>query len=233
MTDPTTCVSPLGTIPLAGLLKGDGASDVHWKPDFVNHAVVLTVPPKNLPPVDKKFIVGCTEVAQGYCLLHITLSAGTSSTDNQSVSCAYGSASNEQVQKVTITPKNPTFTLNCSTDGTMQPTSFTTNYCADADTVQDDCTQKYASLLDGYSKTWWHVSQTQTSNQATLTIPADKFPEAETKLGLGCKATTPLSNSTTCKVELTITRNNSSSVWRLSLSVTAFLALTGALPFLM
>ncbi|KAF4639082.1 SAG-related sequence SRS51 [Toxoplasma gondii] len=61
MTDPQSCVSPSGTIPFASLLSGDGASAVAWVGDEVNYAAVLQVPKQNLPPVDKEFIVGCTQ----------------------------------------------------------------------------------------------------------------------------------------------------------------------------
>ncbi|KEP61282.1 UNVERIFIED_CONTAM: SAG-related sequence SRS51 [Hammondia hammondi] len=63
MTDPQTCVSPAGTIPFASLLSGDEASAVEWVGDTVNYAAVLKVPKQNLPPVDKEFIVGCTQEA--------------------------------------------------------------------------------------------------------------------------------------------------------------------------
>ncbi|KYK70206.1 SAG-related sequence SRS51 [Toxoplasma gondii TgCatPRC2] len=232
MTDPQSCVSPSGTIPFASLLSGDGASAVAWVGDEVNYAAVLQVPKQNLPPVDKEFIVGCTQEGKGHCLLHVTLSARASSKDSQAVTCAYGSASNADVHRVTVSPKDPTFTLDCSSDGIMQPASFTTSYCPATGPLQENCDEKYASILQGYSSSWWQVSQAGTSNKAVLTIPHGNFPEAQKKVLVGCKASTAIPNSTLCTVELTITSSSPSSAWLLSLSVTMTLAVAGAVSSL-
>ncbi|KYF41182.1 SAG-related sequence SRS12D [Toxoplasma gondii TgCatPRC2] len=145
----------------------------------------LTV--SDLPRTDKSFVVGCQKNADTNksCKVTVNVNARPSSADDKNVvSCAYGQASNEKAVEVEMSEENNTLTVDCGKDGSMQPTDYTTQYCAPDGGKLEECTEKYSDILDGFDSKWW--TKTDDSTSATLTIPKTNFPTEEKLFLVGC-----------------------------------------------
>ncbi|KFG34450.1 SAG-related sequence SRS12D [Toxoplasma gondii FOU] len=145
----------------------------------------LTV--SDLPRTDKSFVVGCQKNADTNksCKVTVNVNARPSSVDDKNVvSCAYGQASNEKAVEVEMSEEKNTLTVDCGIDGSMQPTDYTTQYCAPDGGKLEECTEKYSDILDEFDSKWW--TKTDDSTSATLTIPKTNFPTEEKLFLVGC-----------------------------------------------
>nr|CCA30046.1 SRS domain-containing protein [Neospora caninum Liverpool]CEL71259.1 TPA: SRS domain-containing protein [Neospora caninum Liverpool] len=150
----------------------------------------------DLPLSDKGFFVGCdkNEARQRLslegkaavdCKVDVNVKARPSSvTDNNVVTCAYGKDSNPEPLKVEMTTEKNTLTVQCGSEGSLNPESYATQYC-DPEGELNDCTQKmFEDILPTFATSWW--SKADDGNSATLTIPPAEFPESEHQFRLGC-----------------------------------------------
>nr|CCA30049.1 SRS domain-containing protein [Neospora caninum Liverpool]CEL71262.1 TPA: SRS domain-containing protein [Neospora caninum Liverpool] len=145
----------------------------------------------DLPFTDKTFFVGCDQTnpkhrqSTGECKVDINVKARPSSVaDNNVVTCAYGKDSNPEPLNVEMTTEKNTLTVQCGSEGSLNPESYATQYC-DPEGELNDCTQKmFEDILPTFATSWW--SKADDGNSATLTIPPAEFPESEHQFRLGC-----------------------------------------------
>ncbi|KFH03918.1 SAG-related sequence SRS16C [Toxoplasma gondii VAND] len=158
---------------------------------------------EDLPLSDKAFVVGCqaTSAARGKelgktaaCKLTVNVEARASSlAENNVVTCAYGKGSNPNPVEVEMSTEKNTLTINCGSDGSLQPTTYAEEYCvADSKDVNRCSTTRFVEIFPKFLKSWW-VTETQKRNSATLTIPQTDLPEADQQFLVGCvpKKTAP------------------------------------------
>ncbi|PFH36098.1 SAG-related sequence [Besnoitia besnoiti] len=205
------------------LLGGDPSS-VKWeackeeKAKGAEKCKTLTVPQTNLPFVDQRFAVGCTEEPNNnnkLCRIPVTIKARASATNGQTVTCAYGAGSNESRQAVTLNPSKNSFTLVCGEKGTVLPTNYDTKFCpSDPAGTSTTCDGDYQSILPGFENGWWKKDDPDTPKSFTLSIPVDKFPKEQAKMVVACQQTKTKSGSgspaegaatsSVCTVDVTI-----------------------------
>nr|CCA30047.1 SRS domain-containing protein [Neospora caninum Liverpool]CEL71260.1 TPA: SRS domain-containing protein [Neospora caninum Liverpool] len=150
----------------------------------------------DLPLSDKAFFVGCDKneahqllslegKAAVDCKVDVNVKARPSSvTDNNVVICAYGKDSNPEPLKVEMTTEKNTLTVQCGSEGSLNPESYATQYC-DLQGELENCTLKmFEDILPTFATSWW--SKADDGNSAILTIPAAEFPESEHQFRLGC-----------------------------------------------
>nr|CEL69067.1 TPA: SRS domain-containing protein [Neospora caninum Liverpool] len=147
----------------------------------------------DLPFSDKAFFVGCDKnndrkvslLPSAECKVDVNVKARPSSvTDNNVVICAYGKDSNPEPLKVEMTTEKNTLTIQCGSEGSLNPESYATQYC-DPEGEVDSCEEKkFEGILPMFSTSWW--SKGADSNSATLTIPQTDFPESEQRFRVGC-----------------------------------------------
>ncbi|CBZ54362.1 SRS domain-containing protein [Neospora caninum Liverpool] len=150
----------------------------------------------DLPLSDKAFFVGCDKneahqllslegKAAVDCKVDVNVKARPSSvTDNNVVTCAYGKDSNPEPLKVEMTTENNTLTIQCGSEGSLNPESYATQYC-DLQGELENCTLKtFEDILPTFAASWW--SKGDNSRSATLTIPQTDFPESEQQFRVGC-----------------------------------------------
>lgn len=192
-----------------------GAADVSWRKEADQESYSLSVPGvSSYPFIDQEFLVGCKTSSAEVCSVLVALKARESARSGQTVTCAYGAASNSYSVSVTLTPSNNHFTLSCGEGGRFVPSDITANYCTYGEYVEqkDSClpSLKYSSLIPGFNQSWWST----TTNQATLKIPADQFPAGDYKFAVGCNP--PLdapeaSQPTTCSVDVILSKTETST----------------------
>ncbi|PFH32476.1 SAG-related sequence [Besnoitia besnoiti] len=200
---------------LFGTPEGVAWKDVQ-KVKEPNVPKVLAIPEENFPFTDQKFVVGCVNQA-GHttkCQVGVTIAARPTKKHEQTVRCAYGQASNQSHQQITITPSHNAFTLTCGDQGEVLPTLHTQTYCiiGEKTDAEAKCSGSYADVLPGYEETWWKAGNSK--NSFTLTIPTDKFPKESATIMVGCgKATTSTAersepesalSPSVCSVDVTI-----------------------------
>ncbi|CBZ50537.1 srs domain-containing protein [Neospora caninum Liverpool] len=162
----------------------------------------------DLPLTDKAFVVGCQSIVgcqsttsgkspnnNAACKLTVNVEARASSVgDHNVVTCAYGKNSNPKPLEVDMSTKNNTLTIQCGTEGSLTPTSYTTDYCISDSTDPEACTKKaFVDILPTLSTSWWDT-ESQTGS-AKLTIPETDFPEPEQRLLVGCVPKTKTSQN--------------------------------------
>ncbi|PFH36822.1 SAG-related sequence [Besnoitia besnoiti] len=175
-------------------LLSDTTKQVSWtkkQKKTANEPRVLNVPKTLFPYVDGKFVVGCLKnSSQTVCTVDVTVAARASATNEQTVACSYGEASNGKHQAVTLKPGLNSFTLVCGEKGGIQPANFKQKYCAPKEKQGDvaaECTGDYKSVLPLYEDNWWSTGETPET--FVLTVPEGHFPENPTRLLVGCKYT--------------------------------------------
>ncbi|CBZ49966.1 srs domain-containing protein [Neospora caninum Liverpool] len=189
----------------------------------------------DLPLADKTFFVGCQKGASTdpSCKVTVNVKARPSSVnDNNVVTCAYGKDSNQKAVKVEMSQDKNTLTIDCGSDGSMQPAEFTSQYCSpEGDTLEDCSKANYSDILPAFASTWW--TNTENKIQATLTIPKTDFPPADRRLLLGCKTqnanqptkeenlTESVSETSACRVLVTVKASSSASSASFTPQVTA------------
>nr|CCA30043.1 SRS domain-containing protein [Neospora caninum Liverpool]CEL71256.1 TPA: SRS domain-containing protein [Neospora caninum Liverpool] len=148
----------------------------------------------DLPLVDKAFFVGCDKKTnvehlrsdpKSDCRVDVNVKARPSSVaDNNVVTCAYGKDSNPEPLNVEMTTDKNTLTIQCGSEGSLNPESYATQYC-DPEGEVGSCTLKtFEDILPTFATSWW--SKGADSNSATLTIPQTDFPESEQQFRVGC-----------------------------------------------
>ncbi|PFH36813.1 SAG-related sequence [Besnoitia besnoiti] len=186
----TECTdAPKAPIEVKSLLSGsppvvqwEGGSNANGTPKS------LTIPDGNFPFVDERFIVGCLNDGRDKteCQVTVKIAAKLSTTEAQTVTCAYGAQSNPTHQAVTITPALNSFTLVCGEKGEIVQKTFLQTYCpvSKGNTPATSCTGKYYNILPAYNDGWWSGDKTKSF---TLTIPKDKFPEDAVTMMVQCQ----------------------------------------------
>ncbi|KEP66966.1 UNVERIFIED_CONTAM: Srs domain protein [Hammondia hammondi] len=214
----------------------------------------LTLPRANLPLSDKKFFVGCLSKAEGEvsrgsnkksCVVTVQVAAKKSILTENVMTCAYGTESNtnSETPVATLTSDNNTLTVECGTEGQLQPSataSFTAFLCE-----KDKCTTsvKLSDVFPNFDEKWLTVDATKGTN--TLRIPKEGFPEEDKMIMVGCslKTETPgtgrnsatsTATQPTCKVKVAISASTTSaashriSSWSAFALGSASLLLSGA-----
>ncbi|CBZ51275.1 srs domain-containing protein [Neospora caninum Liverpool] len=185
----------------------------------------LTIPPDSFPLIDKSFFAGCLQTATNYdeCLVTVSVKARTSAVKDGVLICAYGKESNSFVPEVTLNSENNSLTIQCGSEGQMEPTqqSLTAYHCAGSNTT--DCQKvNLTEIMPTFTSSWWTKDE-QNSNAPKLVIPEDGFPSQEETIVLGCEQIKPSSaretqggESTavelpTCSVKVTLSAQTSGS----------------------
>ncbi|KEP67000.1 UNVERIFIED_CONTAM: SAG-related sequence SRS30D [Hammondia hammondi] len=185
----------------------------------------LTIPRETFPYVDHKFVVGCLKADTTTMRVAVTLQARASSTQEQTVKCAYGTQSNAAHQTVTLTPGKNSFTLVCGSEGEVLPTKYNEAYCVsgNGNEAATHCTGAYTHIFPNYEETWWSTANT---SEYTFQVPDGEFPSEEQKITVGCQkktsATPPAqgqgkgntpeeAKSTVCTIDVTISPSAASS----------------------
>ncbi|CBZ54365.1 SRS domain-containing protein [Neospora caninum Liverpool] len=147
----------------------------------------------DLPISDRRFFVGCDKnndekaplSPSAECKVDVNVKARPSSvTDNNVVICAYGKDSNPEPLKVEMTTEKNTLTIQCGSEGSLNPETYATQYC-DLQGEVGNCTLKtFEDIFSTYATSWW--LKADDSRSATLTIPETDFPESEHQFRLGC-----------------------------------------------
>nr|CCA30048.1 SRS domain-containing protein [Neospora caninum Liverpool]CEL71261.1 TPA: SRS domain-containing protein [Neospora caninum Liverpool] len=148
----------------------------------------------DLPLSDKSFFVGCdkktgpehtTSSSSTDCKVDVNVKARPSSvTDNNVVTCAYGKDSNPEPLKVEMTTEKNTLTIQCGSEGSLNPESYANQYC-DLRGELENCTlQTFEDILPTFATSWW--SKADDGNSAILTIPETDFPESNQQFRVGC-----------------------------------------------
>ncbi|KFH03923.1 SAG-related sequence SRS15C [Toxoplasma gondii VAND] len=161
-----------------------------------NNEWTLTLQESDLPLSEKSFFVGCEHAkaskrsetvvsTKSACTVNVTVEARASAAaENNVVTCAYGQNSNPHPLKVEVTPQKNTVTLQCGSEGSLNPTNYTTKYC-DAQEDMSKCTEKnFADILPSIVTSWW--TSDNTKNSVKLTVPETGFPESEQQFRLRC-----------------------------------------------
>nr|CCA30108.1 SRS domain-containing protein [Neospora caninum Liverpool]CEL71354.1 TPA: SRS domain-containing protein [Neospora caninum Liverpool] len=150
----------------------------------------------DLPLVDKAFFVGCDEKSTigpsksgpnsaSECKVDVNVKARPSSAaDNNVVTCAYGKDSNPEPLKVEMTTDKNTLTIQCGSEGSLNPETYATQYCDPEGEVGSCTLKKFEDILPTFATSWW--SKADDSRSATLTIPQTDFPESEKQFLVGC-----------------------------------------------
>ncbi|CBZ51276.1 srs domain-containing protein [Neospora caninum Liverpool] len=190
----------------------------------------LTLPPGSFPLVDKSFFAGCMETRQDNgnpkeCLVTVSVTARTSTVKDGVLTCAYATDSNSSVLEVTLNSENNSLTIQCGSEGQMEPTqqSLTAYHCAGSNTT--DCQKvNLTEIMPTFTSSWWTKDE-QNSNAPKLVIPEDGFPAQEETIVLGCSHNnkgvstdeedegdqTAAVELPTCKVTVTLGANTSGS----------------------
>ncbi|KFG43451.1 SAG-related sequence SRS15C [Toxoplasma gondii FOU] len=178
----------------------------------------LKLQESDLPLSEKSFFVGCqhakaskrseTDVStksastKSACTVNVTVEARASAAaENNVVTCAYGQNSNPHPLKVEMTPQKNTVTLQCGSEGSLNPTSYTTKYC-DAQEDMSKCTEKnFADILPSMVTSWWTSDNEKSS--VKLTVPETDFPESEQQFRLRCvlNKTKPQTSGPNAKID--------------------------------
>ncbi|KYF42123.1 SAG-related sequence SRS40E [Toxoplasma gondii ARI] len=217
----------------------------------------LQLQESDLPLTDKAFFVGCDNPIAGKdvqtpskeCKVDFNVKARPSFVaDNNVVTCAYGKESNPKPLKVEMTTEMNTLTIQCGSQGVLNPKSYTATFCDPQDTDMQNCTEKkFEAILPSFAETWWAARSKDHS--ATLTIPEAEFPQSEQQFRLSCtykEAQTTETNTaekvgensdpanaaptSNCHVIVTVkARSSSSSSGHLVATVAGAAALTGLL----
>ncbi|KEP60551.1 UNVERIFIED_CONTAM: SAG-related sequence SRS16E [Hammondia hammondi] len=183
-------------ITLKSLLGTSG--DIQWKKTIVStdskgEVMTLKIQESELPFFDKAFFVGCEEDKKPErkshateCKVTVSVKARPSTVgENNIITCAYGKDSNPRPLEMEMSADKNTLTIDCGTDGSLQPTRYTEDYCVTDDSQLESCTtKKFSEILPTFSPSWW-VSDSQ-NGSAKLTIPESGFPEEEQQFRLGC-----------------------------------------------
>ncbi|CBZ54366.1 SRS domain-containing protein [Neospora caninum Liverpool] len=147
----------------------------------------------DLPLSDKAFFVGCdkksTEVPEPSpttgCRVDVNVKARPSSVaDNNVVICAYGKDSNPEPLHVEMTTDKNTLTIQCGSEGSLNPESYATRYCDLQGELENCASKSFQDILTTFATSWW--SKGDDSRSATLTIPQTDFPESEQQFRVGC-----------------------------------------------
>ncbi|KFG64061.1 SAG-related sequence SRS30D [Toxoplasma gondii RUB] len=181
----------------------------------------LNIPRENFPFVDHKFVVGCLKTDTTTMKVEVTLQARASSTQKQTVKCAYGTQSNAKHQTITLSPGKNSFTLVCGSEGEVLPTKYNEAYCVgeNGNEAAAHCTGAYTDIFPNYEETWW---STANINEFTFQVPDGEFPSEEQKITVGCqkkKISDPNNqtsrsdekDSSVCTVDVTISPSTASS----------------------
>ncbi|KEP67415.1 UNVERIFIED_CONTAM: SAG-related sequence SRS40E [Hammondia hammondi] len=167
----------------------------------------LQLQESDLPLTDKAFFVGCDNKATAgkdvqppskECKVDVHVKARPSFVaDNNVVTCAYGKESNPEPLKVEMTTEMNTLTIQCGSQGVLNPKSYAATFCDPQDTDMQKCTEKkYETILPSFVETWWVGGSKDHS--ATLTIPEAEFPQSDQQFRLSCvykEANTPGTNA--------------------------------------
>ncbi|KFG43447.1 SAG-related sequence SRS16B [Toxoplasma gondii RUB] len=205
---------------------------------------------EDLPISDKTFDVGCTYTTAGkaaansaVCQLTVNVKARASSVADNVVTCSYGADSNSEDLKVDMTTARNTVTIDCGSEGTLNPTANSAQYCNPQNKVLQDCKENFVNILPKFVTSWW--TNPKSGNVSILTIPAADFPESEQQFRLGCVPNTaqqsdpqgtrddkqnqvqsPTSALTTCSVLVSVKAASSASYASPSLQM--LIAVSGA-----
>ncbi|RQX67567.1 SAG-related sequence SRS15C [Toxoplasma gondii CAST] len=176
-----------------------------------NSEWTLKLQESDLPLSEKSFFVGCEHAktskrsetdasTKSACTVNVTVEARASAAaENNVVTCAYGQNSNPHPLKVEVTPQKNTVTLQCGSEGSLNPTDYTTKYC-DAQEDMSKCTEKnFADILPSIVTSWW--TSDNEKNSVKLTVPETDFPESEQQFRLRCilNKTNPQTSSPNAK----------------------------------
>ncbi|PFH36834.1 SAG-related sequence [Besnoitia besnoiti] len=167
-------------------------ANVLWKVDATaaqDVPRVLAITEKSLPSVDRKFIVGCLKGNEdtAQCTLTVTVKAKATWRTSRTVSCAYGKESNGTPQSIILTPAERSYTLVCGADGEIVPNNYKEVFCPVGTPSSDRdprCYDRYAAVLPGYEKKWWHEGA---NNSFTFAVPEDSFPDKEASISVRCR----------------------------------------------
>ncbi|PFH37048.1 SAG-related sequence [Besnoitia besnoiti] len=196
----------------------------------------LNLEQTDFPFTDKSFFVGCKneEHPSKTCRVDVTVKARSSSVMDNLVTCAYGAESNSEALKVELTEETSTLALACGKHGSINPTTYSTNYCENENLTS--CTKSYSDILPNYSSAWW-AGKSDTTDHVKLTIPKGSFPAEEQHFYVGCvpkaaKPEKPIARTTgpstdtstsagasTCRVKVTVKAASSASPAVSSLAV--------------
>ncbi|CBZ51317.1 srs domain-containing protein [Neospora caninum Liverpool] len=151
----------------------------------------LAFPTENFPLVDKSFFVGCRQTSPDngsakQCVVNVSVKARTSAVKNGVLICAYGNESNESVPEVTLNSQNNSLTIQCGSEGQMEPTqeSLTAYHCSGSNA--DECTiVNLTEVMPDFTSSWW-TTDSNSANAPKLVIPEDGFPAQEETIVLGC-----------------------------------------------
>ncbi|KFH03919.1 SAG-related sequence SRS16B [Toxoplasma gondii VAND] len=151
----------------------------------------LKLSEEDLPISDKTFDVGCQytttskPVKSAVCQLTVNVKARASSVaDGNVVTCSYGADSNSEALKVDMTTTRNTVTIDCGSEGTLNPAADSAQYCNPQNKDLEDCTNKFVNILPNFVASWW--TKPKSGNASILTIPVADFPESEQQFRLGC-----------------------------------------------
>ncbi|KEP67417.1 UNVERIFIED_CONTAM: SAG-related sequence SRS40A [Hammondia hammondi] len=153
----------------------------------------LQLQESDLPLTDKAFFVGCdvnanqSEVKSPSteCKVDVNIKARPSFVaDNNVVTCAYGKESNPEPLKVEMTTEKNTFTIQCGSEGSINPSTYVSEYCDPRGEVSKCTQKKFKGILPAFVESWWKSADENSS--ATLTIPVTDFPESEQQFRVGC-----------------------------------------------
>nr|CCA30050.1 SRS domain-containing protein [Neospora caninum Liverpool]CEL71263.1 TPA: SRS domain-containing protein [Neospora caninum Liverpool] len=185
----------------------------------------LTIPPNSFPLIDKSFFAGCLkkETNNDECVVKVSVKARTSSVNDGVLTCAYGKESNSSVPEVTLNSENNSLTIQCGSEGHMEPTqqSLTAYHCAGSNTT--DCKKvNLTEIMPTFTSSWWTTDE-QSSRAPKLVIPEDGFPAQEEAIVLGCNQNnnvasrdeevdgTTAATLPTCRVKVTLSAQTSGS----------------------
>ncbi|PFH37767.1 SAG-related sequence [Besnoitia besnoiti] len=144
----------------------------------------LSLTETQFPRSDEKFIVGCKASSpEKSCTLTVDVKARSSSAENNVVTCAYGEDSNPGIFKVELTRDNNTLTLDCGSDGSIKPPSYTTIYCSDESL--EECQKGFKEILPKFHESWW-TKEKPGEAPAKLNIPPADFPSEDRSFFIGC-----------------------------------------------
>ncbi|CBZ51318.1 srs domain-containing protein [Neospora caninum Liverpool] len=184
----------------------------------------LTIPQDSFPLIDRSFFAGCLKARdQEECVVKVSVKARTSTVKNGVLTCAYGGESNTSVPEVTLNSENNFLTIQCGSEGVLQPTkdSLTAYHCTGSNTT--DCKKvNLTEVMPTFTSSWWTKDE-HNSAAPKLVIPEDGFPSQEETIVLGCEQMKPSSaretqggESTavelpTCRVKVTLSAETSGS----------------------
>ncbi|CBZ51281.1 srs domain-containing protein [Neospora caninum Liverpool] len=185
----------------------------------------LTIPPNSFPLTDKSFFAGCRKSTNNNdeCVVNVSVKARTSAVKDGVLTCAYGKESNSSVPEVTLNSENNSLTIQCGSEGQMEPTqqSLTAYHCAGSNTT--DCKKvNLTEIMPTFTSSWWTTDE-QNSKAPKLVIPEDGFPAQEEAIVLGCNQNNNVASRAeevdgptaaalpTCRVKVTLSAQTSGS----------------------